>query len=192
MLTCRILTLVENVAQSVPIPPDEMSLVFPLDFLAVAVMDLNPDEFRGQDFSINIGEDVDFGDDTTISSTDISFESSQQATASVTLPENLLRDMVTPGMVPRITNAAYLTDALFSRQVDRNDSVVVGSVIVAASLSVSNSNGEVENVRVTNLDPPIRLIFLKSPSLVGNSSNPSCNFWDFKANGEYANFHTSF
>ena len=89
-----------------------------------------------------------------------------------------------PGTVPRITNAAYLTDALFSRQVDRNGSVV-GSVIVAASLSASSRiDGEVENVRVSNLDPPIRLVFLKSPSLVENGSNPSCNFWDFRADGE--------
>ena len=174
----------ESVAQSVPIPPEETSLVFPLDFFAVAVMDLNPDEFQGQDFSINVRDDVDFGDGTTIGGVDISFESSQQATASLTIPENLVRDMVTPGMVPRITNAAYLTDALFSRQVDRNDSVV-GSVIVAASLSASSRiDGEVENVRVSNLDPPIRLVFLKRPSLVENGSNPSCNFWDFRADGE--------
>ena len=174
----------ESVAQSVPIPENETSLVFRQESFAVAVMDLNPDPnaFEGQDFSINIGDSGTIGEDA------ISLEGSQQATASLSIPNNtLLRTIMIPSggvnmsaRIPRITNAAYLNDALFVRREERNDSEV-GSIIVAASLSLFSEEG-VEDVRVTDLDPPIRLVFVKLPAFE-NGSNVSCNFWDFAADG---------
>lgn len=173
----------ENVAQSVSIPENETTL-FQLDSFAVAVKDLNPDTFQKLHFSIDVNS-------TVIRDSDISFEenSGEATTASLNIPGNILRNLTTSessegnSSIPRITIVAYLNDSLFSRQEERNDSVV-GSIVLAASLSVSSSDGgKVENVKVVNLDPPVQLVFLKKPS-AEKGTNTSCNFWDFSADGK--------
>lgn len=171
-------------AQTVPIPENETSLVFSLKVLAVAVTELDPGTFQGHNFSINVGGAMEFNDGTTIGDDDVSFEASREATASLSIPAELLGSETEPGAVFRITNTAYLTDSLFTGQEESSD-FVVGGVIVSASLSMTSSNGGyVESVKVVNLDPPISLTFMKRPSLVENGTNTSCNFWDFAANGK--------
>lgn len=158
-------------AQSLIISENETSVSFRLDSFAIEATDLDPDTFQGQDFSI------DFGQNQTSEPADVS--------NSLSVPENLLTvsmaGMNLSAGVPRITNVAYLTDALFPTR--QGHSLVVGGTILAATLSVSAANGKVEKVKVANLDPPVRLVFLKKPE-VRNGANTTCSFWDFTANGE--------
>ena len=143
----------ERVAQSVPIPENVMSLVFALDLFAVTVMNLDQATFPGLDFSVDVGDAIDPTDNTTISDDSIFFELIHKATASLSISANVVRDLMIPpagvnmsASVPRITNAAYLNDALFTGREERNDSVV-GSIIIAATLSLFVNDGEPENVR---------------------------------------------
>ena len=170
-------------AQTVPIPENETSLVFTLRVFAVTATDINPSTFQGHDFSIDVGG-IEFNDGTTIGDGDVSFEASREDTASLSLPTELLGSMTEPGVALRITNMAYLTDSLFSGR-EESGNFTVGGVIVSASLSMTSSNGEVESVKVVNLDPPVRLTFMKRPSLVENGTNTTCNFWDFTADGKH-------
>ena len=181
----RILSVVEEVAQMVPIPVNQTSVVFRLESFSVAVMEVDPENFEGQEFSFN--EDKD----------DVSFEMSEDATASLSIPQNLLmsvmdlmpssEDMNASASIPRITNAAYLNDALFVRREERNDSVV-GSIIIAATLSLTSTTGAVQNVRVEGLAPPITLVFTRDPAFENGTDN-TCNFWDQSADGEWINSH---
>ena len=167
----RILSVVEKVAQMVPIPVNETSLVFRLESFSVAVMEVEPDTFQGQEFSYN---------------NDVSFEMSEDATASMSIPQNLLDRVSTSEdreASARIIYAVYLNDALFVRREERNDSVV-GSIVVAATLSLTSTTGDVQTMRVEGLDPPITLVFTRDSSFE-NGSNGTCNFWDQSADGEW-------
>ena len=170
------MNLVEEVAQSAPIPENKTSISFKLDSFEVVVMNLNKDTFQGQDFSITARNG-------TVTDEDATFEMSTAA-ASLSIPDNILRNVNSSDTSSsiRIVIVAYLNDSLFARRDQRNDSEV-GSIVLAASLSLFNSNGEVERLKVMNLDPPIQLIFSKRAP-VRSSANTTCNFWDFSADGE--------
>jgi len=181
---CRILELVEEVAQAVPLPENETTVVFKQSSFAVQVMEVDATNFQGQKFVVDVGRD---------SSKEISLTETSEPTASLAIPMDFFNDVKIPQSldnsteqpVPRITNIVFLTDALFSRRNNTNENetvLEVASIILTSSLSVS-VNSTVKDVRVANLQPPIILFFTKRPEFE-NLTNASCNFWDPFADGE--------
>lgn len=150
----------ERVSEAIPIPENETEVVIPLTSFAVSVREVEPDEMEGLTFSALFGNSFDFSNnEDKINTSSLVFEEHQQATASITVPNDLFRDltplidernMSTPR---RIINTVYLTDSLFTPRVET--SLRVGSIIVSAAIS--------GGVTVENLSTPIMLQFLKSP-----------------------------
>ena len=169
----------DEVADEIPIPENETSVVIPLTSFAISVQEVDPGSFSGQDFAVDFGNEFNFDEDTKIDANALNSQSSQP-TASLSIPQNIFMSLNFTALsrgngsspLPRITNSVFLTDVLFAR---RNESkLVVGSIIMAASLS--------EGLTVRNLSPPIELLFVKKPSVL-NGSGSSCNFWDLGADG---------
>ena len=119
---------------------------------AVAVQEFLPDEFVEQTFStiINQSSKVTQG----IGDNSVLFEESAAATASISLPGNILMS-VPPNISARITNAVYLNDDLFLRRESNVNFTKVGSLVISA--------GVVGNVTVQGLFPPIEIMFVRSP-----------------------------
>ena len=200
--------MVEDVAQSLPIPENETSTTIRLDSFAVGVMEIeDTTTFQGQVFSIDLGNTfaTDDGDNLTLGDNAVGFEKPAQPTASLKIDSNFFQDTSVLGaisaaqasmnmsgnmiesFVPRIVNSVYLTEALFPRINTSNTTVTsapVGSIILSSTLSLSAmSNGSME-VRVANINPPITLTFVKRQSLVNDTTDTLCTFWDFEINGE--------
>ena len=120
--------------------------------LAVAVQEVEPDNFLGLTFSA----DVTNGFDDTSSKLDmngLSFSSeTDDAIASLSLPSSLFNNLNASKNSTRITQSVFLSDSLFLRR-DSNFSVV-GGIILAAS---------VVGTTLKELDPPIQLSFVKNP-----------------------------
>ena len=173
---CRILNIVEDVAVSIAIPENETSADIVLSSFAVSVMETDPTAFQGQTFSIG----KILSEDGELTSDSLNPSNLSQSTGSLAIPDNLFSSIpmqFTRNTSVRIVNAVYLNDVLFATR--GNDTPnVVGSIILSTTL---NANSEA--VTVENLDPPIKMTFLKNPDLI-NGSNISCNFWDFSADGK--------
>lgn len=163
----------EDLAQAAFIPENETYERFQQDLFSVMVTEIDPETFEGQIFSFLDGVP--------------SLESSDEARPSISIPDNLFEIFQSEGSNSsassyRIVYSVYLNDTLFVRREERNDSV--GSVIIAATLFQINSTGGARAVRVENLvDPAVTLVFERNPAFE-NSTNTTCNFWDFSADGE--------
>lgn len=196
-------------AQSVPIPENKTSTTIQLDSFAVGVTEIrNKDEFQGQLFSVDLGQDFSSKDknDLSLDKDSVSFAMEEsKPTASLQIDSNFFEDQsvldaivkATPesnnsseNFVPRMINSVYLTDRLFPRIATNNKSDVttapVGSVILSSTLTLTSpSGGDNREVRVTNIDPPITLTFQKTEVLNttdGVEIDTTCYFWDFSAN----------
>jgi hypothetical protein len=177
----RILEVVESIAIDFPIPENETSNVIELDAFSVTVNRIDPESesFKTMGF--------EFAPTKTDDSTDDGLSPDQPKPPepiSLSIPPSFFENVALPPVTDnettsqpiRISNTVYQTEALFTRR--GNNSFVVGSIIASATLSVGSAI-----TRVSNLDPPIVLIFAKRPEVI-NGSNVSCNFWDFSSDGE--------
>ena len=118
---------------------------------AVAVQEVEPDNFPGLTFSADVAN----GFDDTSSQLDmdsLSFSETDAAIASLSLPRSLFDNLNASKNNTRITQSVFLTDSLFLRR--ENNFSVVGGIIIAASVVGTTLRG---------LDPPIQLNFMKNP-----------------------------
>ena len=186
--------MVEEVAQTIPIPVNETIATILLEDFAVTVVEIpEGNEFLGHDFSVDLGmrfisEDANL----SLNEGDISFKASPEATASLSIAKDFfeipsVRMTLTnrnydESFSLRIINSVYLSDVFFVRPSASTSNASVGGIILSSTLFLINST-TTSVVRVTDLDPPITLTFMKKQSLA-NDTNTSCNFWDFRANGQ--------
>ena len=151
----RMLEAIESVVESIPIINISEPIVIAQKSFAVSVQQVNAEEFTksGQTFSVNYRGFTD--ENQTLSSNDLVFGStSQQSTAVINLPNNLLSAL--PNITKnntRITQSVFTTDSLFLRR--NNYNLEVGSVIISTTVVGEN--------RISGLDPPIDLRFLINP-----------------------------
>ena len=154
-LTCvtshRLRESIEEVTESIPIPENETQVVLTRNSFAVAVQEVEPDEFPGLTFSADITNGFDDAN-SQLDMDSLSFSETDEATASLSLPSSLFDNLPSSKNSTRITQSVFLTDSLFLRR--SSNFSEVGSIILAAS---------VVGTRLTGLDPPIQLSFLKNP-----------------------------
>ena len=159
---------IEDVTESIPIPENETQVVLTRETFAVAVQEVEPDSFEGLTFSADISNGFEDAN-TQLDMSSLSFSETDEAIASLSLPPTLFDNLVNASRNnTRITQSVFLTDSLFLRR--ENNFSEVGGIILAASV-VGN--------RVTGLDPPIQLNFLKNPvsaQTLCTYSYPSCKY----------------
>ena len=151
----RILEAIESVVESIPITNVSEPIVITQKSFAVSIQKVNSEEFTqsGQTFSINY---KGFSDDSqSLSSNDLVFGSpSQQSTAAINLPNNLLSAL--PNITKnntRITHSVFITDSLFLRR--NNYNLEVGSVIISTTVVGADT--------INKLGTPVNLTFLVNP-----------------------------
>ena len=147
----RMLEAIESVVEGIPIINISEPIVIAQKLFAVSVQQVDTEEFTqsGQTFSINYRG---FSDNSqTLNSNDLVFgSSSQQSTAAINLPNNLLSAL--PNLTKnntRITHSIFITDSLFLRR--NNYNLEVGSVIISATVVGADT--------IRKLDPPVDLRF---------------------------------
>ena len=146
---------IESVVESIPITNVSEPIVIAQKSFAVSIQKVNSEEFTqsGQTFSINYRG---FSDDSqSLSSNDLVFgSSSQQSTAVINLPNNILS--VLPNLAKnntRITHSVFITDSLFLRR--NNYNLEVGSVIISTTVVGADT--------INKLGIPVNLTFLVNP-----------------------------
>ena len=130
---------------------NETQVVLTRESFAVAIQEVETNQFAGLTFSA----DVTNGFDDTSSQLDmnsLSFSETDDAIGSLSLPSSLFDNINASKDNTRIIQSVFLTDSLFLRR-EANFSVV-GGIILAAS---------VVGTRITELNPPIQLSFVKNP-----------------------------
>ena len=149
------LEAIESVVESIPIINISEPIVITQKLFAVSVQQVNTEEFTqfGQTFSVDL---KGFSNENeTLNSNDLVFGSpSQQSTAVINLPNNLLSAL--PNLTKnntRITHSVFITDSLFLRR--NNYNLEVGSVIISASVVGADT--------IRELDPPVDLRFQVNP-----------------------------
>ena len=151
----RMLEAIESVVENIPITNISEPIIITQKSFAVSIQQVNTEEFTqfGQTFSVNYRGFTD--ENQTLSSNDLAFGStSQQSTAAINLPNNLLSAL--PNIAKnntRITHSVFTTDSLFLRR--NNYNLEVGSVIISTTV--------VEADTIRKLDPLVELIFLVNP-----------------------------
>ena len=151
----RMLEAIESVVENIPIANTSEPIVIAQKSFAVSIQQVDTEEFTqsGQTFSVNYRG---FSDDSqTLNSNDLVFGSpSQQSTAAINLPNNLLSAL--PNITKnntRITHSVFITDSLFLRR--NNYNLEVGSVIISATVVGADT--------IRELDPPVDLRFQVNP-----------------------------
>ena len=143
---------VVSIVENIPITNITDTIVITQKSFAVSVQQVNTEEFRqfGQTFSVNYRGFSD--ENQSLNSNDLIFGStSQQSTAVINLPNNLLSAL--PNITKnntRITHSVFTTDSLFLRR--NNYNLEVGSVIISTSVVGKDT--------ISGLDPPVDLKFL--------------------------------
>lgn len=153
----------EHVTEAIPIPENETTVIIPLNSFAVSVREVEPEnQFEDLTFSAVFGDNFEFtNSEGRIDADSLVFEEHPQATASITLPNDILKrlsssiDDRNESISQRIINSVYLTDVLFTRRIE--NSFRVGSIIISATIS---GGVTIQNLSDSN---PITMQFLKSP-----------------------------
>ena len=156
----RILETVQVVTEAIPIPENQTRVVIPLRSFAVSVQEVQPADFEGQTFSAILGTTFEFDEEEQINVDSLVLEEREEATASISIPPNIFMSLpisMVQNMTTRITHSVFLTDLLFIRREREMDSqeLEVGSIIISATIT--------GNISVSGLDPPIMMVFVKSP-----------------------------
>ena len=151
----RMLEAIESIVENIPIMNISEPIVITQKSFAVSVQQVDTEEFTksGQTFSVNYRG---FSDDSqSLSSNDLVFGStSQQLTAAINLPNNLLSAL--PNITKnntRITHSVFTTDSLFLRR--NNYNLEVGSVIISTTVVGADV--------IRKLGTPVNLTFLVNP-----------------------------
>ena len=146
--------------EAIPIPENQTRVVIPLRSFAVSVQEIQPADFEGQTFSAILGTTFKFEDDEQINVGSLVFEKRDEATASISIPSGIFMSLplsMVQNRTTRITHSVFLTDLLFitrERELD-SQQLEVGSIIISAAITGS--------MTVSGLDPPIMMVFVKSP-----------------------------
>ena len=149
------LEALKSVVESIPIINISEPIVIIQKSFAVSVQQMDTEEFTqfGQTFSVNYRTFSD--ENQTLNSNDLVFGSpSQQSTAAINLPNNLLSAL--PNITKnntRITHSVFITDSLFLRR--NNYNLEVGSVIISTTVVGADT--------IRELDPPVDLRFQVNP-----------------------------
>ena len=164
--------MIDTVAMNIPIAENQTTTVVPLSLFLLAVRRVEPSEFSGQTFGINLDEMSPMGTgDGKFDQTAYSYERNLNSLTSISIPENIFDQISQSNSAIRISNTVYLTKSLFLRRNESN--YTVGGIIISASIGSKSVEG---------LSDPIRINFTKTPE-VENGTNTSCNFWDPAADG---------
>ena len=152
-LRCRLLESLEVVAESIPIPENSTEpVVIMQPTFAVSVQEVDPQSFAGFTFSASI----DSGSEEELGNDSLSFggdgDTAMRPATSMSLPPSLFQSIPVTNAT-RITQSVFVNDGLFLRRNATINQQEVGAIILAA---------EVVGSRVSGLDPPITLIFLKN------------------------------
>ena len=149
------LEAIESVVESIPIINISEPIVITQKLFAVSVQQVDTEEFTqfGQTFSVDL---KGFSNENeTLNSNYLVFgSSSQQSTAVINLPNNLLSAL--PNLAKnntRITHSVFITDSLFLRR--NNYNLEVGSVIISATVVGADT--------IRELDRPVDLRFQVNP-----------------------------
>ena len=145
--------------ESIPIPVNETQVVSTRELFAVAVQEVEPDHFAGLTFSAIVTNGFD-GTNSQLHS--LLFFKNDDAIGSLSLPSTLFDNFDASKNNTRLTESVFLTDSLFLQR--ENNLSVVGGIILAAS---------VVETRVTELNPPIKLSFVRNPVSSLYSHNPN-------------------
>ena len=148
------LEAIESVVESIPITNISEPVIITQQSFAVSVQQVDIVEFTqsGQTFSVNYRGYSD--ENQTLNSNDLLFgTTSQQHTASISLPHNLLSTVPNITNNTRITHSVFITDSLFLRR--NNNFLEIGSVIISTTV--------VGTDEINKLDPPVGLSFLINP-----------------------------
>ena len=148
------LEAIESVVESIPISNISEPVIITQKSFAVSVQQVNIEEFTqsGQRFSVNYRE---FSDgNQTLTSNDLVFGiTSQQSTATISLPNNLLSTIPNITNNTRITHSVFTTESLFLRRI--NNFLEIGSVIISTTVVGTDT--------ISGLDPPVGLSFQINP-----------------------------
>ena len=154
LFTYRMLEAIESVVESIPITNISEPVIITQQSFAVSVQQVDIVEFTqsGQTFSVNYRG---FSDgNQTLNSNDLVFgKTSQQHTASISLPHKLLSTVPNITNNTRISHSVFTSDSLFLRR--NNNFLMIGSVIISTTV--------VGTDRINELDPPVGLGFLINP-----------------------------
>ena len=156
----RILETVQVVTEAIPIPENQTRVVIPLRSFAVSVQEIQPADFEGQTFSAILGTTFEFDEEERINVDSLVLEKSEEATVSISIPSGIFMSLplsMVQNRTTRITHSVFLTDLLFitrERELD-SQQLEVGSIIISAAIT--------GNMTVSGLDPPIMMVFVKSP-----------------------------
>ena len=145
---------IELVVEKLPITNLSEPVVVAQKSFALSVQEVKVEEFKrlGLIFSVDFG-DLSFTNQC-LNPNDLTFgTASQQSTAAISLPNNLLSAIPTTINSTRITHSVFITDSLFLRR--SQNFLEVGSLILSASV--------VGRMAITGLDPPVNLRFLINP-----------------------------
>ena len=146
---------VESVTENIPITNTSVPVVITQTSFAVSVQQIDIEKFKqsGETFSVNFDFEDLLSRNESLDSNDLTFgSSSEQSTAAITLPNNLLSSIPNLSNSSRITNAVFITDSLF---LSKSDILKVGSLIISAAV-VGTSTLE-------QLQPPVNLRFIINP-----------------------------
>ena len=124
--------------------------IFAFKAFALQVQVLDPEEYHGQTFSVDLGsveeamkleQKIDQGDLIT---SGMVMDAVTNATASIQLPENLFESLdscnftnLTSTSIQRLSHSVFLSDALF--QNINQSHLKIGSIIIAARLMCANN-----------------------------------------------------
>lgn len=165
-ISLRILEILDALTASYPISENEASATLNMISFSVTTSRIDPTMFAGFEFT---------PPSDPISAVSPSSNFTLPA-VSLSIPSTLFDDVVLPEApgdgdgLPRISNIVYNTDTLFLESHVSNSRVAL-SVVASATLSVGSRIAQ-----VSNLDPPIILIFAKK---YYPTTEISCNFWNF-------------
>ena len=148
------LEAIESVVESIPITNISEPVIITQKSFAVSVQQVNIEEFTqsGQRFSVNYRGFPD--GNRSLNSNDLVFgTTSQQSTATISLPNNLLSTIPNITNNTRITYSVFTTESLFLRRI--NNFLEIGSVIISTTVVGTDA--------ISGLDPPVGLSFQINP-----------------------------
>ena len=137
--------------ESIPFTDNETQVVLTRESFAVAVQEVETNHFPGLIFSVDVSNSF-YDTNSQLDMNSVSFSETDDAIASLSLPNTLFDNLNSSKNNTRITQSVFLTNSLFLQR--ENNFSEVGGIILAAS---------VVGTRVTELDPPIQLSFVKNP-----------------------------
>ena len=131
---------------------------FVYDTYALQMQDIDPDTFKGQTFTINLGSveealnSTEGFKDESLKISEMDLEVPDNSTAAVQIPEKFIEECQmenTSNLTQRLSYNVFITDVLF-QSLKVNSTLAIGSIIVSTRLNCKMNS---------SLSTPIRVIF---------------------------------